>query len=425
MSHPPSALPAESPGWQRRFFVIWIGQALSLSGSQLVQFALIWYLTVRTGSASALAGAALAGLLPQVLLSPLIGTLVDRWSRRAILIVADAGVALATLVLAALFQAGVVEEWHVYVLLFARAVGSGFHQSAMGASLVLIVPRRHLSRVQGLNQALHGGLNIVAAPLGALLLERLPIQGILAIDITTALAAIVPLLFIALPRPQRTRGPRASVWGDLRAGLAYVLGWPALMAVLAMVMLINFLLQPTEALLPLLVRRHFAGGAIELGWVVAANGLGVVLGGAVLGVWGGFRRRVVTAQLGLVGLGAGVMLTGLAPPTWLWLAVAGALVSGLMQPIVNGSYGAALQASIAPEMQGRVFALILSIASAMSPLGLALAGPLSDLFGVQIWFLVGGAVCALMGVVGLLIPAVMALEPGGEHASGPGTASPS
>jgi DHA3 family macrolide efflux protein-like MFS transporter len=158
---------------------------------------------------------------------------------------------------------------------------------------------------------------------------------------------------------------------------------------------------------------------------VAANGLGVVLGGAVLGVWGGFRRRVVTAQLGLVGLGAGVMLTGLAPPTWLWLAVAGALVSGLMQPIVNGSYGAALQASIAPEMQGRVFALILSIASAMSPLGLALAGPLSDLFGVQIWFLVGGAVCALMGVVGLLIPAVMALEPGGEHASGPGTASPS
>ena len=172
--------------WTIRFIPLWIGQALSLLGSQLVQFAIIWYLTQETNSATTLAVASMMGLLPQVLLSPFIGTWVDRGNRRLILITADSTIAIATLILAVLFASGLIQVWQIYVVLFIRAVASGFHQSAFGASVVLLVPKEQLSRVQGFNQALYGGLNIISAPLGAYLLALLPMQGILGIDVGTA-----------------------------------------------------------------------------------------------------------------------------------------------------------------------------------------------------------------------------------------------
>src|SRR5688500_14827268 len=167
--------------WALRFFTLWMGQALSLLGSQLVQFAIIWYLTQETNSATTLAIASMMGLLPQVLLSPFIGTWVDRGNRRLIMIFADATVAMATLVLTILFAFGMQQLWHIYLVLLVRAVAGGFHQSAFGASFVLLVPKEQLARVQGFNQALYGGMNIISAPLGAYLLAIMPMQGILGI----------------------------------------------------------------------------------------------------------------------------------------------------------------------------------------------------------------------------------------------------
>jgi DHA3 family macrolide efflux protein-like MFS transporter len=396
--------------WRPRFFTIWVGQAFSLLGSQLVQFALIWRLTEQTNSGTALAIAGLMGVLPQAALSPFIGALVDRWNRRAIMIAADMAVALTTAGLALLFTLGMIQTWQIYLALFVRAVGGGFHQSAFGASVVLMVPKEHLARVQGLNHSLRGGMDIFAAPLGALLLSIMPLQGILAIDVTTAALAIAPLLFFAIPQPARAAGGKPSLLRDMGEGLRYVLGWPGLLAVLAMVTLINFLMTPTIALLPLLVARHLGGGAAELGWLNAASGAGVIAGGFVLGVWGGYRRRVVTAQLGLVGLGLSTAALGLAPPALFALAAAASFSTGLMTPITNGSYGAMLQAIIPPELQGRVFALIMSAAMAIAPAGLLVAGPAADAIGVRAWFWLAGLVCAGMGAAGFFIPAVMRIE---------------
>jgi DHA3 family macrolide efflux protein-like MFS transporter len=179
-----------STKWAFPFFTIWTGQAISLLGSQLVQFALIWWLTKTTGSGTVLALASLVGLVPQILLGPLIGTLVDRWNRRVVMIVADSIIALATAGLALLFWNGNIQIWHVYALMFIRSLAGGFHFTSMQASTSLMVPKEHLSRVQGLNQMLNGGMNIISAPLGALLLEILSIQGILSIDVLSALFAI-------------------------------------------------------------------------------------------------------------------------------------------------------------------------------------------------------------------------------------------
>ena len=193
----------EDKPWKTRFFTIWSGQALSILGSQLVQFALIWHLTVQTGSATVLATASLVGMLPNVVLGPFIGTLVDRWNRRRIMLIADSIVALATLLLVTLFALDVVEVWHIFSVLFIRSLASTFHGNAMSASTSLMVPVEHLTRIQGLNQLLNGGLYVVAAPLGALLLGMLPMQGILSIDVITALFAILPLAFIHVPQLER------------------------------------------------------------------------------------------------------------------------------------------------------------------------------------------------------------------------------
>ena len=396
--------------WAVRYFTLWTGQALSLLGSQLVQFAIIWYLTQRTNSATTLAIASMMGLLPQILLSPVIGTWVDRGNRRLILIAADATVTITTFALALLFVFDLVSVWHIYLALFIRAVAGGFHQSAFGASGVLLVPKEYLARVQGVNQALYGGLNIISALLGAFLISIMPMQGILGIDIGTALIAITILLFIQIPQPEKSAQTQSTFWQDFVAGFRYIIAWRGLVILLGLVMVINFFFSATEPLTPLLIAYHFKGNAQQLAWWFSSYAIGTILGGIILGAWGGFKRKVVTAQIGLILMGLATMLIGLISSNLFWIGLAANTALGLLLPIINGSYGATLQASITPEMQGRVFAFILSAASFVSPIALMIAGPFADAFGIQLWFLIAGISCTLMGIAGFFSQEVMTME---------------
>ncbi|MFZ5818756.1 MAG: MFS transporter [Chloroflexota bacterium] len=412
MPNPSQPIPRN---WAARFFTLWGGQAFSLFGSALVQFALVWYLTKQTGSATVLAAATLVAMLPQIALGPFAGALVDRWNRRAIMMIADGGIALSTLLLVYLFASGQVEVWHIYAILMIRSLGGAFHFPAMQASTTLMVPEKHLTRISGANQTLNGAINIVAPPTGALLLEVLPMQGVLGIDIATALLAILPLAFLSIPQPARTdktaeAGAQTGFVQDVREGLRYVAAWPGLLAILAMATVINFLLTPTSALMPLLVTRHFGLGALEFGLMDSAWGFGVILGGLALSVWGGFKRKVATSMLGIIGIGLGVTIVGLAPANAYPLAVAGMAFAGVMNPITNGPLFALIQSTVKPDMQGRVMALIMSAAGAMSPLSLMVAGPMSDLIGIRAWFWLGGLLCLLMGVGAFFVPAIMNVE---------------
>lgn len=411
--------------WAVRFFTLWAGQALSLLGSQLVQFAIIWHLTKTTNSATTLAIASMMGLLPQVLLSPFIGTWVDRGNRRLILIAADGTVAIATIILAALFAFRAVEIWHIYAALFVRAVAGGFHQSAFGASVVLLVPKDHLARVQGFNQALYGGLNIISAPLGAFLLSVLPMQGILSIDVGTAIIAIAILLFIQIPQPERSTQTPSTFWQDFAAGFRYIAAWRGLVILLGLVMVINFFYSAAEPLTPLLITNHFNGDAQGLGLWLSLFAVGTILGGLILGAWGGFKRKIITAQTGLILMGLSTVVVGIVPSQLFWLGLLANTMVGLFLPIINGSYGATLQAAIAPEMQGRVFAFILSAAMLVSPIALIVAGPFADAFGIQLWFLIAGITCTLMGIFGFFSSDVMGMENKPPEETGHVVAEPS
>jgi DHA3 family macrolide efflux protein-like MFS transporter len=386
----------------------------------LVSFALIWYLARTTDSAAVLATAALVGLLPQVVIGPAAGAIVDRGNRRRILIAADAGIAAATLALAGLFLADAVEPWHIYLLTFLRAVGGGFHGPAMLTSTGWMVPEQHLARVQGLNQALEGALNIAAAPIAAVLLSILPVEGILGIDILTALAAVGLLLCIRIPQPEpaadaaRPASFLERTLGDVIEGIRYVRRWTGLCALLMMAVCFNALLQPALTLLPILVRRSLDGTALSLSGIQAAFGMGVVAGGALLGVWGGFRRRVRTVVMGLAGLGAGLLAAGGHPPgDVIWIA--GCLfVCGAMMAVIHGALFAIIQSNVAPDMQGRVMALTLSVVGVAVPIGLTFAGPLADRLGPECWFAAAGIVCLGMAASAAASRAVQRLEDRGK-----------
>lgn len=397
--------------WKTRFFTIWIGQQISLFGSAIAQFALIWWLTQRTGSATVLATASLVAILPQVLLGPFAGALIDRWSRKRVMIVADSLIALVSLFLALLFWSGRVEVWHIFLVKVLRAFGGAFHGPAMTASIALMVPKEHLTRMAGLNQTVYGVMNIVTPPLAAFLLSLLPMPGILGIDVVTALLGLSPLLFLSIPQPSR-EGKMPAYRRELREGFRYVWSWRGALYLLLGATFLNALLNPAFSLLPLLVSKHFGKGALELGTLEAAFGFGTIAGGLVLSIWGGFRRRIYTSFTGMIGMGIGVLALGIAPAAWFAVAVGAMALTGIMNPITNGPLTAILQAAVAPEMQGRVFSLVYSMSAGASPLGLTLAGPVSDIFEIQTWFMLGGIGLTIMGIGGFFVPALVRIEEG-------------
>lgn len=412
----------QSKRWVRPFFTIWIGQALSLVGSQVGGFALVWWLTKESGgSATVLAGMTFIAMLPGVILGPFVGALVDRWDRRRVMIVADSLIALFSAGLAALAWLDILQIWHVYVIMFVRALGGTFHFSAMQASTSLMVPKSQLARVGGMNQTLRGALDIITPPLGALLMELLPLYLIMGIDVVTAAFAIVPLFFVPVPQPPRRaveeqpvlverQSPVAALLRDVGEGFSYVWHWTGLFIILLMATVLNMLANPGFSLLPILVKNHFGGDALQLGWLSSSWGIGLIAGGLTLSVWGGFRRKIYTSLMGLFGMGLGTLLVGVASPAGFWLAWGGMLLAGFMNPIVNAPFMAILQSAVAPEIQGRVFTAVGSMAGAASLLGMAIAGPVADQFGVQVWFVAAGIISILMAVAMRSIPAVMRLE---------------
>lgn len=398
--------------WKLPFFTIWTGQAFSLIGSRVVQFALVWWLTQTTGSATVLATATMVAIIPEIFLAPIAGAYVDRWNRRLVMIVADGAIALALLWLAYLFWVDAVQLWHIYIIMGVRALGGSFHWPAMQASTSLLVPQKHLTRVAGLNQTLNGTLSIIGPPLGALLMGLLPLSSVMLVDVGTAALAITSLLFVHIPQPRRDDMgvEKPTIWADMGQGLRYIWGWSGLVTLIGMAMILKIALTPAFSLLPLLVSQHFNGDAAQLSLLEAVAGVGIVVGGLILSVWGGFKRRIYTTMMGMIILGLSFLALALTPPELFRSALASVFVMGLMIPLIDGPIMAILQATVAPEMQGRVFTMMGSLLSMTSPFSLAVAGPVSDWIGLQVWYVTSGVMCVLTGLAGFLVPAIVHIE---------------
>lgn len=394
--------------------MIWSGQALSLFGSQILQFALVWWLTKTTGSATVLAFASIAALIPHIAVAPFAGALVDRWNRRKVLIFADSGIALAALGLMLLFGLNAVKIWHIYAILFVRSIGGSFHWTAMFASTAMMVPDENLSRIAGLNSALQGTASLISPLIGAFVLAMLSMPAIIAIDIVTAALAILPLLFISIPQPvaeqNRAKVSPSTLLREVGEGIRYVRSQTGLLLIILIAIFLNFFASPAFTLLPLYVTEYFGREAIDFGILQSVTGAGMIAGGLILAAWKGPKRRVAAALLGVMLQGAGMGVMGLTPVSAFWLAVVSLLGISLLNPISNGLLTATFQSIIPHEKQGRVWSLISSGSQLMTPLGLMVAGPVADAFGVNMWFILAGGASIVLGLAALFVPAIMDLD---------------
>jgi DHA3 family macrolide efflux protein-like MFS transporter len=352
--------------------------------------------------------------IPGALLNPIAGTMVDRWNRRQLIIVNHALSALSTAGLVFLFAWDIVLLWHIYGLMLIRAIGRILDNAVMLASTTLMVPQEHYSRINGFNRSIQGISSIVTPPLGALLLGILSMQNILIIDVVLSLLAIVPFLIFKIPQPMRIETPliadQPSFSDDLREGLRLVSGWPSIMMIMLIFGLVHLVFTPSMSLLPILVTDHFQGGAVELAWLQSAIGIGGVTGGLVLGVWGGFNRRIMTSMGGLALLGVSMAVIGIAPTNTISIAIFGMFSAGFMVTMVVAARQSIIQKAVPPVLQGRVYTLIVSGWAIMDPIGLAIAGPASDVLGVKYLYLFSSIVMISLGIGAFFVPTIMNVE---------------
>ncbi|MBN1681981.1 MFS transporter [Candidatus Bathyarchaeota archaeon] len=392
------------------FTFIYIGQAFSLFGSTLVQFSLVWYLTRSTGSASVLAIGTIMAMLPNIVLAPIAGAYVDRWSRKWVLIISDALTAFSVLILAILFTLNSVTVWHIYFLMLFRSLMGVFHSTAFQASTSLMVPDKHLARVGGLNQALVGFMNILAFPIGAILMDMLPLYGILSIDVATAIIAILPIFILGVPQPKENLIQKKSLVIELKEGFHFLMDLPHGKFLFLGIMIVNFLVTPAVTLIPLYITQYFKGGAIEYAWAESVFGIGLIIGGITLTLWGGFKRRMLTTMLSFLVGGITLTLIGLLPPNGYRTLLIYCFILGFIIPIGGSSFFAMIQSLSPPELHGRIISMVNAASAAMSPLGLALAGPITDMMGPQIWFITGGITMSSLSAIAITIREIINIE---------------
>jgi MFS transporter, DHA3 family, macrolide efflux protein len=398
-------------GWRLRFWSIYGGQTLSLVGSALTQFVLLWCITDTTGSVAALATAEMAALLPQALLSPLGGVLADRYDRRALMAGADSLSALCMMVLIVLFLTAQIELWHAYTMMAVRGAMQAFQSPAASASTAMLVPREFLPRAAALNQALMGLMTVAAAPLGALAISVMPVGLALGIDVMTALLGIMPLLVFRIPRPSALKADQSGFWGEFRGGVRLVWDHPGLRRLYGLLGAVVLVMMPSFSLVPLLVKEHFGGTAGQVAVMEGVAGAAMLAGGLVMAAFPP-RRPMPWILGGLAGTCFTLALAALMPTGLFWAAVFWWGVSGVAFVIGDTPLMALLQSTIPHHQQGRVLSLMATVMGLAAPIGLAIAGPIGELIGTRWLFVLQGALAGCVALAGFASRPLRELDQG-------------
>ena len=376
------------------FLVVWAGQFVSTLGSSLTAFAAAWWVFERTGSATQFSLTVLFEVLPFVFVSPFAGVIVDRYSRRRVMVLSDTVAALSSALLLGLLLIGQLEVWHIYLATLVNSVANVFQGPAYGASISLLVPKERLGRANGLVQ-LSGASGRLVAPVAAgFLLAVMGLEGVIAVDLVTFAVALVTLLLVRFPRLEKKTEEVGTVWRDLITGWRYLVRRRGLFGLAVFYLLYNFLNNFGLVLtVPLLL--SFTTSKV-LGIVLSVGGAGMVLGGLLMATWGP-SRRLVKLNLGFLLLsGVGIVLVGLRPSPA--LIAAGLFVFYFSFAVAGAASSALFQRKVAPEVQGRVFATTQMLGFVGEPFAYLLVGPLAEfVFGPLL--MPGGGLAGSVGHV--------------------------
>lgn len=402
----------EKRSWKRTFFTIQSGQAISLITSSALQMALIFYLTEKTNSSMTLALATFVGFLPQGVLGLFIGGWIDRHSRKRIMIGADLFIAAVSALLAVISAFLDPPVWVVLAILFLRSIGSAFHTPSINAVTPLIVPADKLAKCTGYIQSLQSVSSIVSPALGALLYAQCMLTEIIALDVVGAVIASIAVMLVKIPNIDVANIPQSEgVLAGAKEAYRILAQQKGLLTLLWMGALYMFAYMPINALFPLISMNHFGGTTWHVAMSESVFAAGMLLGGIVLGVWGGFQRKTTTVLLSIAVMGIALLIAGVLPASGFIAFVVCCAIMGFSAPFY-GVQTAIYQEMVRPEYLGRVFSLSLSTMSLAMPLGLIAAGCFADMTGVETWFAISGIFIAGIAVVGAVLPSIKELYGG-------------
>lgn len=391
------------PGWKSRFLTLAIGQTVSLVGSSAVQFALIWWLASETGSPLMLSLAGLVALLPQALLGPFAGIWIDRLKRKTVIIAADLFIGTCAAVFAVLFLFLDVPYWSACVVLGLRSVGNVFHTPALNAAMPMIVPENELVRVNGWTQFYQSGAFMLGPVLGAALYAALPLPVILLSDLVGAAAACICTAAIKIPDPKRQASEKVRYFSELKEGVRAVLCDKRLTVLLLAATASMLFYLPLSSLYPLMTSEHFSATAWHASAIELVYAAGMMASAVLISLRGEIRRKLLAAHLGLMLMGVSALLCGLLPRQMTWFLTFAVLcaVMGAAGNLYGIPVMAYMQQTIPLEAQGRAFSLVGSLMSLAMPLGLLIAGPVSEREGVDAWFFISGIAVLVITLVSL------------------------
>lgn len=406
MSEDPMTTEAEfrapTAGWRRNVALFLSGQTVSLFGSMIVQYVVMWYVTLETQSGMAVALYAVAAFLPQGVVSIFGGVLADRLNRRVLVMVSDGCIAAVTLMLALLMLNGVTDLWIILLAVAVRSVGAGVQTPTVQAMIPQITPPEHLMRVNGIFGTIQSVMALLAPAVAAAIFAVFGIVPVFFLDVITAVIGIGLLSRVAVPSLTRMVAGTSTYREDLVEGMRYIWTHPIVRWLLGVFAVIFLLTVAPSFITPLLIARTFGTEEWMLAVLEIAFSIGMMLGGVLVSTVLAKRGRIGLILVATYGFAAFTVALGLSPNLWVFYGFMFGF--GLLVPLFSTPFMTLIQESADPEKHGRVFSYVGIVMALATPVGMAVFGPLADVISVQTLLVIAGIVTVLVMTVAIMVP---------------------
>lgn len=374
--------------WKKKIGLFLTSQAVSLFGSSLVQYAIIWYITLKTGSGTMMTISTLCGFVPQVLITLFAGVWADRYNKKLLIIFSDGMIAFITLIIAILFFFHMDSIWLLFVALAVRSLGSGVQTPTTTSFIPEIVPEQHLMKVNGMNTTIQSIILILSPAASGALLANVELEYLFMIDVITAIIGISIFSFVKVNDKKKEKTEKGNYFTSIKEGINYTRKHKLISRMFLYLIIANIIFTPVAILTPLMVTRSFGAEP----WYLTANEIvffvGNILGGILISTWGGFKNRIHTISLGCFICAIFCILLGVPLGFILYLIWMGLM--GVISPMFNTPFITLFQENVEADKQGRVFSLISMASGGIMPLSMIIFGPLADYIKIETILIVTG-----------------------------------